>query len=492
MGNRFNVKLSTFFIILILSSSVMVLSRPHNTLDQQPTPLLIEQSGLVTREKIYINSNDDFQEFPGSGTKEDPYIIAGFEISSPVSDDYDLIKIEGTDVYFIIENNILTGNDQNSGSGIIIVSALNGLVRYNEVRDNSNWGILIAGSEDIIVEHNLVFSNMHQGLELLSSNNNIIRHNTISNNQIHGIASYFSEKNDIINNTVSFNSQGGIHVEEGISHIINRNLVDSNNGVGIWLGGAISNIIELNEISSNSAGIMFRDQTQLGNNPSDDNYILNNLIFDNTRGITSSNGSNNTFSGNLIHGNDGHGFDFNGGENNIITNNIISNNEYGYRSTGSVIQNVINCNIFDFNRGYGVFIDKNPEYEIIVRNDFLNNQNKPQANDNGFSNKFEYNYWDEIGNQDQNNDGINDIQYLISGDANNADSLSIPIRNMGQSNVNLDCNFGLNLATGYLNSQNAIKPELKFPVSNSLFIIFPVLIIFGISIAILFRRKSDF
>ena len=57
------------------------------------------------RPPIYINGNENFTEengvVGGNGTKENPYIIEGWEINASITDG---IRIENTTAYFVIRN----------------------------------------------------------------------------------------------------------------------------------------------------------------------------------------------------------------------------------------------------------------------------------------------------------------------------------------------------------------------------------------------------
>jgi parallel beta-helix repeat protein len=103
--------------------------------------------------------------------------------------------------------------------------------------------------------------------------------------------------------------------------------------------------------------------------------------------------------------------------------NVIRNNEI-FHSTdeGIILEAASNNNSITFNlisqSGYSALaIDESSNNQIVKWNSFLANQrvSGSQAFDSGNSNLFSYNHWDDWTYPDENNDGIVDIPYQISG-----------------------------------------------------------------------------
>lgn len=499
MGNVVRKLTTAILIFLILNSSFLVLSTPKNYSTRLNLASRLQKDQLISREKIQIQDNSNFQGFPGSGTKEDPYIISGFDITAPESEDYNLIDIQDTDVFFIIENNYLSGNNLNNGYGILLSGVINGLIRNNEIYNTTHGGLFIQYSQDVVVENNLIADHQWAGLELFETNNIEIRNNIFNNNNAEGIASYFSTENIILNNTLSFNIYNGITIEFSDSHQISGNKIFSNGLGGILLASAESNLIEFNVISDNPTGINLINLEL--NGPAKDNVVVSNLINLNGEGILLEDGEDNSISQNLIDENQYDGIVMINGRRNVISNNIISRTIelQGFVSTGASSDNIINCNLFSENNIYGVFIDANSENELIKQNNFIDNFNIPQAHDSGISNSFENNYWNDQDYQDQNNDSINDNQYSIGGSTANVDFSPATNEHLVNDDLNI-CNLeeiglpseiSISPAQTTLLTGVPLEPVLVLPIAEPFLLIFFGAASITIIISVFYLRKSN-
>jgi len=144
---------------------------------------------------IYINGNDDFTPengvVAGNGTKENPYIIEGWEINASNADG---IRIENTTVYFVIRNCYI---HDNNGSAIYLFSVLNGCMLNNICSANANYGVFVH-----------------------FSHYNVINKCSISNNGIGGVCLYFSLNNSIHN--CNFLNNGVFIWGSRLSHYIHN------------------------------------------------------------------------------------------------------------------------------------------------------------------------------------------------------------------------------------------------------------------------------
>ncbi|MHA2193639.1 MAG: hypothetical protein ACXAAR_09445, partial [Candidatus Thorarchaeota archaeon] len=98
------------------------------------------QSSYTNRGPIAILSDADFSSFgfPGTGEKATPYRIEGYNITDT---NFELIVIENTEAFFVIQNNYLD-SITSSLDAIYIRNAKNGLV-YNNTVVNNRHGIFI-------------------------------------------------------------------------------------------------------------------------------------------------------------------------------------------------------------------------------------------------------------------------------------------------------------------------------------------------------------
>ena len=199
-GARKNPFWAGFLVIfLIISrigvSSIYVLS--------SPTALAPNQDEVYTpTNHMHIWSNEDFATLviPGSGTLEDPYLIEGYEFSTLEND---LIFISDTNVYFIIRNNLLPGENSNNGFGIHLQNVRNGLIENNIITYSDLDGISIFNSSNLILRNNVISNNQMWGISLSDTDNIEFINNLIESNGFEGVGSYTSTNNLWINNTIS-------------------------------------------------------------------------------------------------------------------------------------------------------------------------------------------------------------------------------------------------------------------------------------------------
>ncbi len=188
------------------------------------TVALAASSTLVDHHPIVIGSNYEFTAangvVSGSGTSDDPYIIAGWKIDAGYHK-YG-ISIHRTDRYFVIHNVVISGASQ---SAILLSYVENGTII--DCRLSGNW----------------------IGITLNFASANMIRECKMTDNT-DGIHLYFSHDNQIFQNVVS------------------------KNDTGIWFDASNTNEIVRNEISDNHMGVYL----DLG---SQGNLVYHNSFVDN-------------------------------------------------------------------------------------------------------------------------------------------------------------------------------------------------------------------
>jgi parallel beta-helix repeat protein len=128
--------------------------------------LVLAVTGIVviaglgaSREPIVILGNGDFTEengvLSGSGTTEDPYVIAGWEIGVPAGASYG-VKIENVTAAFVLRGLIINGAGAVDGAAIRIGFAAGGAIEYCAIASSVN-GIEIASSTDIAIRNNALY-----------------------------------------------------------------------------------------------------------------------------------------------------------------------------------------------------------------------------------------------------------------------------------------------------------------------------------------------
>lgn len=320
------------------------------------------ESLLIDHDPISINSNEDFSEFAGSGTPEDPYRIENLKIqeSHQIGD---LIYIAGVDVSFIIYNCLLISPNTPGIGGIEINGIIaekiiieNNVILYctdNGIRcDNSRnlqignntisnrnlESILLNTCDNCLIDNNYVMPNSG-GIASRNSDDNQIVNNKL--NEINGtgiIIDGYSHHNSLLNNTISFSSEYGIQVNGEASYIdILGNLI-SDSSTGIQFSGFCSNCRTIsNEIFNFFTAVEAYQCEKI--------EIRNNIIKNGTRygnGISILEDiSNITIADNEIQNIlEGNGINIYSGNNYQITNNLLENFIQG---NGIYIENASNA-----------------------------------------------------------------------------------------------------------------------------------------------------
>jgi len=401
---------------------------------------------------IRINSNSDFTAangvVGGSGTKDDPYIISGWDIDAQNSAP-DAIYIGNTTAYFVVENCILNNASYHerpyfAGAGITLYNVTNGVISSIS-STNSKYGVYLYESSGNIIEDNNLTFQVSDGILISHSDNNTVLNDTCSYNEYVGISLDHSSYVTIQNSSCGFNQEYGV-----LEYISSYNTLIGNNfsgsGIGLYIDASTNNKkISGNVFSNGHLGILIKDSdnnnissnkflSNLGGiviENSDGNMIINNNISNNMVGISMTLAVNSTISGNNCSAETGFGIYLNNSDNNLMYDNNCSGDYMGIYLNASN-ENIINLNVFYYDRYYGVDINSGSNnlifFNVFCCNNGTGNTFNPahiQAYDSGTNNHWNTtngmgNYWYDWANNndtnDQNNDGIVDWPYKLAGD----------------------------------------------------------------------------
>ncbi len=241
MSNRNSLGLVMIILLMVMFASV---SSPRSQLSEPPTSPQKSISGsqdwnYVASDNIRIIGDYEMERarFPGSGTKNDPFRIAGLLISSLTIG----ILIEGVSYHFIIIDCIITSPTHiwDSYSGITIESSIYASV----INTTISWkrdGIDIDDCHGAVVENNTIENCWGTGIRVSSSDGTLIRGNSITNTTSDGISTTYSEDVDVVSNAIT-----------------------SCQGISIHCHNCPKSNIRHNAISNSEEGIHFRDADDL-------------------------------------------------------------------------------------------------------------------------------------------------------------------------------------------------------------------------------------
>ncbi|MHA2362702.1 MAG: NosD domain-containing protein [Candidatus Hodarchaeales archaeon] len=333
MKKIFLISLMIFLALLmsmLISNNSLVDENEFSSVKQK-----IVSVEYIVRDPIYINGNDDLlsqagtEGWAGSGTSDDPIIIEGYEIIHTLSWP---IKVEHTNLYIQVSNNILCGDRSAVWRGIWLRNVTHSTIAHNVIYDsymgidlqvNSSYNTIynntiygtqyetslrLEESNYNNVTNNVIYDNILEGILVDSSTNNIIENNIIYENSRRGIELEDATNNSIINNTVFSNVNEGIHLLSSGNNTITNNTISNNSGEGIRLDTSSNS----NFISNNT----LRDHPSYGlriDFSSDSNVVKSNYFYDNNPGGSSQaidDGNSNIFESNFWNDWDGTGIYF--------------------------------------------------------------------------------------------------------------------------------------------------------------------------------------
>jgi parallel beta-helix repeat protein len=149
---------------------------PRHLTAQEPGPRL-EPEEFTNHVPIYINGTDDFeaQNWPGSGTDVDPYVISGLNITYGIGQT--LIEIENTEAHFVIRDCFL--NQLSSIWAMNLYNVSHGTVEYSHIE--SQWGgVFLTRANNTLLDHVHVLSGDAFAVELDISTDCSVIHSLIN------------------------------------------------------------------------------------------------------------------------------------------------------------------------------------------------------------------------------------------------------------------------------------------------------------------------
>lgn len=351
------------------------------------------------RGPITILGNADFTPengvLGGTGTEEDPYVIAKWEITVPAGEHYG-VKIENVTAHFVLRGLVIRNATHPDGAGIRIGFAAGGGIEGCVISNSMN-GIDIVASTNISMEHSILHVS-GRGLRVLGETADQFRHQIAATNLFNNRTIYYFygldgetisglqaghltvaasrnvtiSNNEVVNgdglllafvedSTVTLNlahrlanviTENGIHLFQSHRNFVHQNVVKNNRLAGIQLTLSTDNTVLGNFAHVNDTGIRLL--------ASDNNLIQNNSVFGNITGIKLLGASaNNEVSQNQVFDdlqNMKQGISLDRAIANRVERNLIFGSEFGLLLDVQAAANIVSDNTIIASDGYGIFV----------------------------------------------------------------------------------------------------------------------------------------
>jgi parallel beta-helix repeat protein len=308
---------------------------------------------------IFIDDNSDFanQSWPGEGTVEQPYVIAGLMINGSTV----AINITNTNVHFFIKDCWLNGTSVN----VIELNSVSHARISNNTILSGERGVTAFHCDDITIIDNLFYSFSWAGVYMEDCSFSTLENNNCTTCFV-GL--HIEQSNDIwIEDNYCTGCLGGIEIylQSEYITVYNNTLIDNDVGIGLY-ADCSNNLITSNNCTLNNVYGIFAQFCQ-------DNDIVNNFCRVNIGDVVLENCTSHTVRNNNFGATTGAGpdmvasialYDTNGS---IVTDNYVENSFICIEMKWSSSFNQILNNTCFFYAG-GVVAWYNAPYNTITNN----------------------------------------------------------------------------------------------------------------------------
>ncbi|MEM3432144.1 MAG: right-handed parallel beta-helix repeat-containing protein, partial [Candidatus Bilamarchaeaceae archaeon] len=245
-----------------------------------------------------------------------------------------------------------------------VVFDCNGYSISNNGTGGTTYGILINGSLNNITIKNCEISSYRYGVFVYNSNNTNIFNNTVKNSIDYNIYIYIAQ-GGLLNNNTLYNSTRGFYLYSVNASEIYNNIIFNHSAIGFYGNSITNNKIYNNSIYSNTISNLMLDSN------SQNNYVLDNLIYNSSLSLYIYSSDNNTVLNNSAYNSEYGGYIYTSNYNNL-TNNYFYNNVAGLFLTDSqgtyISDNIVYNNYYGFD-----FEDSGSAFNYINNNTVYNN-----------------------------------------------------------------------------------------------------------------------
>ena len=338
---------------------------------------------------LFIDDDSDFitLNFPGSGTKGDPYLIENYQIITTGREAG--IDIQNTGKHFIIRNctietdswgirlNEITPNTasiidngfiDNDYKAISIYNSNGVTISNNKFKNNDealylrqssfltisnntfeeNWhGLHTSGTDSFIIENNFFYSNV-LAISITAVTDFCIKNNVFTSNSRYGMNLYATDNTLVSNNTCSDSGLRGILVRQSMFVVLKDNTL-TNDGIHIDYYSVEYGSFLNNQVNSRILGF-FKNKSDLELiDPIYGQLILldckrgtisNQNLSNTSVGITLYNSEKTTITNSTCNNNDGNGIEIHDSDECLVSNNTCNNNDKGISIANSDFCNI--------------------------------------------------------------------------------------------------------------------------------------------------------
>lgn len=204
----------------------------------------------------------------GEGTAQDPYVLAGWCITSPPSRGVGVdippvqgqvgplagIQVEGTGSHLVIRANVVDGARIGT-NGIALQDVENVTVADNTVTDHEFDGVEVHSSAGVSLKDNGVFDNGGHGVIVQGSADTHVEDNQLLQNGGDGVRAMKSVETVIADNTASGNTRG-VNLIDSADALVVGNAITGNRDDGIQTDESSAIVITGNSIRDNDDGVV--------------------------------------------------------------------------------------------------------------------------------------------------------------------------------------------------------------------------------------------